>query len=82
MLHEFERLMDANTVSCVDQLALPVRSEPPVRVPDAGHSGSPGRWLMNDEKLKGRLWLPSPRYAVRQCARIARTDPPANRLRH
>ena len=57
MLKEFERLMDANTISCVDHLSLPARSERSVRVPDAYRLGSPGRWLMNDEKLDGRLWL-------------------------
>ena len=57
MLKEFESLMDANTVSCVDQLALPTRSERSVPVPEAYRVGSPGRWLMNDEKLDGRVWL-------------------------
>ena len=57
MLKEFERLIDANFVSCVDRLELPARSERSEPVPDGYRSGSPGRWLMNDEKLGGRLWL-------------------------
>ena len=57
MLAAFERLIDTNTVSCVDRLELPARTERSVPVPDAYRDGSPGRWLMNDEKLRGRLWL-------------------------
>ena len=57
MLAEFERLIDTNTVSCVDRLELPACTERSVPVPDAYRDGSPGRWLMNDEKLRGRLWL-------------------------
>lgn len=57
MLTEFERLIDTNAVSCVDRLALPAQAERSVPIPDAYRDGSPGRWLMNDEKLQGRLWL-------------------------
>ena len=57
MLTEFERLIDTKTVSCVDRLELPARVERSVPIPDAYGRGSAGRWLMNDEKLQGRLWL-------------------------
>ncbi len=57
MLTEFERLIDTNTVSCVDRLALPAQAERSAPIPDAYGRGSAGRWLMNDEKLQGRLWL-------------------------
>ena len=57
MLKEFQCLIDGNIVPCVDRLELPGRSERSEPVPDNYRSGSPGRWLMNDEKLGGRLWL-------------------------
>ena len=57
MLSEFERLVANNTVSCLDSLELPARTERSVAVPDAYRDGSPGRWLMADEKLAGRVWL-------------------------
>ena len=57
MLTEFERLMDANTVSCVDRLELPPKGERSAPIPDAYRTGSPGRWLRNDDQLQGRLWL-------------------------
>ncbi len=57
MLKEFERLIDTKVVSSVDRLDLPARSERSAGVPDAYRSGSPGRWLTNDDKLRGRVWL-------------------------
>ena len=57
MLKEFERLIDANSVSCVDKLELPAQAERSVPIPDAYSEGSAGRWLLNDQKLHGRLWL-------------------------
>lgn len=54
---EFECLIDASVVECVDRLELPARSERSEPVPDSYRSGSTGRWLMNDEKLSRRLWL-------------------------
>ncbi len=57
MLTEFERLIDANSVSGVDRLEVPAQAERSVPVPEAYRRGSAGRWLMNDAKLQGRLWL-------------------------
>ena len=57
MLAEFERLMERDTVSCVDRLELPAQAERTVPIPDAYRTGSAGRWLLNDERLQGRLWL-------------------------
>lgn len=57
MLTEFELLIDTNTVSCVERLALPAQAERSVPIPDAYGGGSAGRWLLNDAKLEGRLWL-------------------------
>ena len=57
MLNQFNRLIDDGTVSCVDRLDLAARMERSVPIPDGYRSGSPGAWLMNDDKLRGRLWL-------------------------
>ena len=57
MLQEFERIIDIKIVSRVDRVDLPARPERSVAVPDAYRSGSSGRWLMNDDKLRGRVWL-------------------------
>ena len=57
ILKEFERLIDANTVSSVDRLDLPAQPERSAAIPDAYRTGPPGRWLTNDEKLRGRVWL-------------------------
>ena len=57
MLTEFELLIDTNTVPCVERLALPAQAERSVPIPDAYSRGSAGRWLLNDAKLEGRLWL-------------------------
>ena len=57
MLTEFERLIGANGFPYVDRFELPAQPERSVAVPDAYARGSAGQWLMNDEKLCGRLWL-------------------------
>ena len=57
MLKEFERLIHANTVSSVDRLDLPARPERSTAIPDAYLTGSPGRWLSNDDMLGARVWL-------------------------
>lgn len=57
MLMEFERLIDARELSYVDRFELPAQSERSVPVPEAYTKGSAGRWLMNDEKLRQRMWL-------------------------
>ena len=57
ILKEFRRLVDAGVVSCVDKLDLPARPERSAAIPDAYRSGSPGRWLANEKKLRGRVWL-------------------------
>ncbi len=57
MLKEFDRLINAKVVSSVDRLDLPSRPERSAAIPDAYRSGSPGRWLTNDDKLRGRVWL-------------------------
>ena len=57
MLKEFERLIDTNAVSSVDRLDLPARPERSTAIPDTYRTGSPGRWLTNDDKLSGRVWL-------------------------
>ena len=57
MLKEFKRLIDAKDVSSVDGLDLPARAERSTAVPDEYRRGSPGRWLTNDDKLRGRVWL-------------------------
>ena len=57
MLREFEKLIENQTVSCVDRLELPDRSERSVPVPEEYRQGAAGRWLMNDERLGGMLWL-------------------------
>ena len=57
MLKEFGRLIGTDDVSSVDRLDLAARAERSTSIPDAYISGSPGRWLANDEKLRGRVWL-------------------------
>ena len=57
MLKEFGRLIGIDDVSSVDRLDLAARAERSTSIPDAYSSGSPGRWLTNDEKLRGRVWL-------------------------
>ena len=57
MLKEFGRLIGTDDVSSVDRLDLPARAERSTSIPDAYSSGSLGRWLTNDEKLRGRVWL-------------------------
>ena len=57
MVTELERLIHANTVSVVDRLDLPGRPERSTAIPDAYLTGSPGRWLSNDDMLGGQVWL-------------------------
>ena len=57
MLKEFGRLIAADDVSTVDRLDLPARAERSTPIPNAYSSGSPGRWLTNDDKLRGHVWL-------------------------
>ena len=57
MLKEFESLIDTDDVSSVDRHDLPARAERSTSIPDAYRSGPPGRWLTNDSKLRGRVWL-------------------------
>ena len=57
MLNQFESLIDNRIVSCVDRLDLPARPERSTDIPDEYRVGAPGRWLTNDEKLRGRVWL-------------------------
>lgn len=53
----FHHLIDSGDLPFVDRFDLPARQERPAEIPDAYRSGSSGRWLMNDDKLQGRLWL-------------------------
>ena len=57
MLKEFERLIATDEVSSVESLDLPARAERSTSIPDAYGSGSPGRWLTSDDKLRGHVWL-------------------------
>lgn len=57
MLKQFEEMIEAGAVSCIDQVELPSRSERTVPIPNVYRQGSPNRWLMNDEKLLGEVWL-------------------------
>ena len=57
MLGELKKLIESKTVSCVDRLELPGRSERSVPVPEEYRQGAAGQWLMNDERLGGTLWL-------------------------
>ena len=57
MLKEFERLIGTDDVSSVERLDLPARTERSTSIPDAYGSGSMGRWLTNDDRLRGRVWL-------------------------
>ena len=57
MLDQFVRLIEESKVSCVDRVDLPTRPERSTAIPDEYRNGSPGRWLTNDEKLRGRVWL-------------------------
>lgn len=56
ILQEFERLITSREI-LVDRLDLQDRVERSESIPDAYSSGSPGRWLANNEKLRGRVWL-------------------------
>ncbi len=53
----FHRLIDSGDLTCADRIDLPARQERTTDIPIAYRSGLPGRWLTNDDKLKGRLWL-------------------------
>ena len=44
-------------MSCVDRHDLPARPERSAEIPDSYGSGSLRRWLSNDPKLRGRVWL-------------------------
>ena len=57
MLNHFEDLIEAGTVACADRVELPGRTERSVSIPEAYKHGSPGRWLMNDERLAGTVWM-------------------------
>lgn len=57
ILTELERLITSNEVSSVDRLDLPQRAERSEPIPGAYRSGLPGGWLMNNEKLRGCIWL-------------------------
>ena len=56
ILQEFERLITSREI-LVDRLDLQARVERSKPIPDAYSSGSPGRWLTNNKKLRGRVWL-------------------------
>ena len=57
MLKEFERLIDGKDASSVEKIELPARAERSTAIPDVYRRGAPGRWLTNDENLRGRVWL-------------------------
>lgn len=57
MLKEFECLINGDDVSCVDRLDLPARVERSTTIPNAYSCGPTGRWLTNDDRLRGRVWL-------------------------
>jgi DEAD/DEAH box helicase domain-containing protein len=41
----------------MDRIDLPARAQRLATIPERYRTGAPGRWLMNDPKLKGKLWL-------------------------
>ena len=57
MLKEFERLISDDEVSCIDRLDLPARMERSTSIPETYSCGPAGRWLTNDDRLRGRVWL-------------------------
>lgn len=57
MLQEFERLITSREILVDSRLDLQARVERSESIPDAYGSGSPGRWLANNERLRGRVWL-------------------------
>ena len=52
----FDQMIRAGDLTCVDRLDLPARSPRRAAIPEAFRSGAPGRWLMNDPELRGKLW--------------------------
>ena len=56
ILEVFENLIASGTLPHIDRVDLPARDERTTEIPEAYRNGTPGRWLMNDDKLQGRLW--------------------------
>ena len=57
MIKQFEALIKAGEIYCIDQMNLQSRSERTEPIPEVYRKGSSGMWLMNDEKLRGKVWL-------------------------
>ena len=53
----FERMIHTGDLPYVDRVDLPARPRRLATIPQRFRAGAPGRWLMNDPKLNGKLWL-------------------------
>ena len=56
ILQVFESLINSGKLPCMDRINLPARQERTADIPEAYRKGASGRWLMNDDKLQGRVW--------------------------
>ena len=57
MQEVFDRMIIANDLSCVDRFDIPERPQRLATIPQQFRSGAPSRWLMNNQNIKGKLWL-------------------------
>ena len=57
MQEVFDRMIIANDLSCVDRIDIPERPQRLATIPQQFRSGAPSRWLMNNQNIKGKLWL-------------------------
>ena len=57
VLSKFEELVRSDRLSCLDRIELPPRSARLAPIPAPYRTGPVGRWLDNDPKLNGQLWL-------------------------
>ena len=57
MLGKFEELTRSDRLSCMDRIELPPRAARLAPIPAPYRTGPVGRWLANDPKLNGQLWL-------------------------
>ena len=57
MFEVFTHIVASDEFPCVERVDLPDRSERTANIPTQLETGSPGRWLTQDPKLQGKLWL-------------------------
>lgn len=57
MLSKFDELTRSDRFSCVDRIELLPRTARLAPIPTSYCTGPVGRWLANDPKLNGQLWL-------------------------